>query len=176
MKIWLSALKDVTLASLITLGIYILLSVVLRLIMNYIPGEFFKLLFLGCVTEILFCFCLLYIRHLRREKAEKAFIVEIREQPYGSHRENLRRVLLAERQLLIIIEGIILLSVFVGFLPFLRNPMILFSPLFMLETAFAPWGVNFIGSLLSLLLVPTVYTALLCHRRAKWHEKWEKAN
>ncbi|MBO5274083.1 MAG: hypothetical protein J6I45_05675 [Clostridia bacterium] len=176
MKKWILAFKDITLASLITLGIYILLNFILRLIMNYIPGDFFKLFFLGCATETLFCLCLLYIRHLRQEKGEKNFIVEIREQPYETMKIDIQRVFFAERHLLIIICGIILLSAIINLFPFQRNPLILFSPLFILETAFSIWKLDIIGNLLSVLIIPVVYTSLLCRKRAIWHKKWAKAD
>ncbi len=171
-------LWQITLASLLTLGAYIALSVLWRALLSGIQQPTLQLLLVCFMTTAAFGWFLLYTAKIRGSVGEEEVLDDYKEGAYGSLKDELRRVLRRERILLLCIAGIILLCFALNTfdqLVFSRKvislPTFFFLPMYIFGTMFS---FELIGYGLSALLSCLFYLAFLLLYRKKKYDYWMK--
>ena len=171
-------LRNITVASLITLVAYIALNTFWRAILSMVQNESLRLFLIALMTAVAFDFVLLYVSKIRNGDGEGELSSDYEERTYSSFAEDLKLVLRRESKVLIAMVSIVfvcfLLNAFDSLVlqkKFVSLPAVLFAPLCL----FSSWvKIPFVGYLISAAVDCVGYIAVLLFWRKKKYREWTK--
>lgn len=167
-------LWNITLASLITLVVYILLYAFWGAVLNSIKSFDLQLLFVPLMTTVLYSIVLLYVNKMRNSVGENEVLADYSDERYTSFANDFKLAFNHEKNTLIFIF-IIIITCFalntidnfvfgekiISFLTIFYAPMCLFSTLF---------NISFIGYVLNAILICIFYMiAVIFYRKRKYY-------
>ncbi len=175
-------LWNITLASTITLGAYMVLYSIWGAILSELKTPLAGNLFLALMTTILlilFGFFLFYIRKIKKNLGEDEVLIDYKDRKYVSLADDFKLILKRESKTLICIAAIVFacfaLNTFDN-LVFQRKvislPMFFFVPMCLFGTLI---DIPFVGYAISALLDCAVYMIFLLIYRKKRYNYWMKS-
>lgn len=171
-------LRNITVASLITLIAYIVLNTFWRAILSMVQNESLKLFLIALLTAVAFDFVLLYVSKIRNGDGERELLSDYGDGAYISLSEDLKLVLRHESRVLAmmvaLVLGCFLLNTFDSLVfqkKLISLPTVLFAPMCLFST----WvEIPFLGYLLSAVADCVGYLGILVFWRKKKYREWIK--
>lgn len=165
---------NITLASAITLGVYLALYAIWGAVMNSIPNRTVALSLLALATTMAFGGVLIYVAKIRRSVGEDEVMADYADGQYVSFADDFKRIIRREAKTLICMTAIVLLTFGLNTLDWMifgkitfSAPTLIYAPLCLFSSAL---GDSFIGYLVSALADCVVYILfLLIHRKKKYN-------
>lgn len=163
-------LLHITIASLLTLGSLIVLSIVWSLVLGSIESQFIRELSFGLLLPAIFAWILVYISKIRKETTADEMLEDYKEQKYTTFQNDCKVMLLRERGCLLAMAVICVACYFVNLLPQpFSSVALVFSPMYMLSTVIP---VEFFGYLLGALHTCALYLLFVARDRRKQYKIW----
>ncbi len=177
----------ITLAAILNMALYLILSTVWRAILNDTESSAVQLFLYNLAVPLMTCagygLCLCFLTYMRRGRGEDQVLADYRDRPYIGFKDDLRVTLRRERVYLVLIGVVIAVCMLLRALDhqMLEEGEKLLTHItfpYMTMDLFAnSFPVTLIGELLSAVADVIFYLlfVLLCHRRAckKWLAKPE---
>lgn len=171
-------LWNITLASVITLAVYIALYAVWGAVLNGLESPTLRLFLIALMTTVAFGFILLYTDKIRKNVGEDEVISDYKDRKYISFVDDFRHIIGREYKMLVCIAAIILICFALNTFDSLvfgkktiSFPTFLFAPMCVFDTMFS---IPFAGYALSAILDCVTYTLCLLVYRKKKYDYWMK--
>ena len=171
-------LWNITLASIVTLVVYIALYAIWGAVLSKLENSVLKLLAIACVTTVAFGFFLVYTSKIRKSVGENEVICDYKDSECFSLVEDFKLILKRESQTLVYIGVIVFICFFlntVDNLVFEKKtisfPTFFFAPMCLFDSVIS---IPFVGYFLSAVLDCLTYIGFLLLYRKKKYYYWIK--
>ncbi len=179
----LTPLIRITLAAILNMALYLILSNVWRAILNDTESSTVQMLLYNIIVPLMTCagfaLCLCFLTHIRRGRGEDRLFADYENRTYPGIKEDLRTALAHERVYLVLIAVIIAACTFLRAVDhlLLEPGEKLFThitfPYMTMDLFAASFPITALGELLSAVLDAAFYLLfVLLYRRAAWR-KWK---
>ncbi len=181
----LTPLLHITVAALLNMVLYLLLSNLWRAVLNDTESSALQILvskiLVPLVTCLGFAVCLCFLTHIRRGRGEDRVLSDYRDCPYGGIKGDLRMVLSNERIYLITIAAVILACVLFRGLDRLmlgegEKLLTTLTVPYLTMDLFATSSVPVLGELISVVLDAGFYLLLVLLYRRRAYRRWHEGN
>ena len=150
------SLWNITLASVLTMVIYIALSAVWGAILNELENTTLQLFLIALMTTVAYGFALLWVSKIRKSVGEDEVMADYREQPYTTLTNDLKLVFRKETKTLILMTVLVLTTYILN-----RLDMLIFGKKMISHITFPYITMSFFGSLFSIKIIGYLLSAVL---------------